>query len=356
MRRYKEQIDSREASARNLYAAPNSSKDSDTEAMQSCVLIVEDDERDTKLLNEYLRTVNCSLKHAKTGDSALKAIHAVKPDVVLLDIVLPDIDGWSICQKIKGSDHLRNTQVVMLTSLKDMDSRIRGFEAGADDFVLKPIQAEELQARVDALLKKKAYLDGLVNKVSLAVKSSITDALTGLYTHGYLKHFIDLEIKRARRHNHCLSLVMIDVDDFKMFNDTHGHLSGDSALKQLSKVFRNTIRETDLPARYGGEEFSVVLPYTDQTGAQDVAKRIQNAIAHYNASADRDHVPIPSVSMGICVYPDSGIETVEQFIEAADRALYMAKSDGKNCFRLSDQNGATKPSQPQGPQELFKHA
>lgn len=333
MKRYKEQLDGRKSSTQRIFASPDPEDQQRYHSDLPVVLIAEDDERDAKLLNEHLSQFACRTVRVTSGQEALKKIKAEKPDIVLLDLLLPDLNGWRICRQIKDNEGTRNTQVAIITSLKDLDSRIRGIEAGTDDYLLKPIQPEEFRARLSALLKKKAYLDGLVDKMASAVKSSITDALTGLYTHGYLKHFLDLEVQRAERYKLSLALIMIDVDNFKQFNDTHGHLAGDSVLLTLAGLFRNAIRTTDLPARYGGEEFAIVLPYTDENSARNIAGRIQDAIVTHNATSRDKEPPLPSVSMGICIYPSPDAVNSEDLIEKADNALYAAKRDGKNCYR-----------------------
>ena len=216
MKRYKEQLDGRESSTQRICASPNPEHQQRYNSDLPVVLIAEDNDRDAKLLKEHLTLFECRVIHADNGQATLKMIQAERPDIVLLDLLMPDLDGWSICRQIKNDERTRNTQVVIVTALKDLDSRIRGIEAGTDDYLLKQIQPEEFRARLSALLKKKAYLDGLVDKMASAVKSSITDALTGLYTHGYLKHFLSLEVQRAQRYKLYLALFMIDVDNLNL--------------------------------------------------------------------------------------------------------------------------------------------
>jgi len=148
----------------------------------------------------------------------------------------------------------------MVTSLNDLESRIKGIEFGADDFLIKPIHKDEFIVRVRALLRKKSYLDMLSKKYESTLYAAITDKLTCLYNREYLNHFLDYEIKRCDRQNQTMGLVMFEIDDFKTVNDTYGHLTGDGILEKFATLIKNQIREIDLAARYEREEFAVVLP------------------------------------------------------------------------------------------------
>ena len=335
MKRFKEQLDGRETSTRMYHSATQK----ENESQLPFVLIAEDDEKDCKIIKRYLQGLTCKTITVNSGQEALTIIEEDRPDIVLLDIMLPDLDGWRICKHIKEDQDTAHIQVIMLTSLHDADSRIRAFEAGTDDYLIKPIHAVEFQVRIRSLLRKKAYLDSLVNKMKVAVRSSITESLTGLYTNGYLKHFLDMEFNRAQRYSQMLAFIMIDIDDFKSYNDTHGHLAGDAALMDFAHLLRDTIRATDLSARYGGEEFAIVLPYSDEKDALMVAEKIKAAIDQFNASLEDGSLQLPTVSMGIASFPSRGIDTSTALITKADEALYSAKHKGKNCCILASTIG-----------------
>ncbi|BBO89371.1 response regulator [Desulfosarcina ovata] len=300
------------------------------------VLIVEDDLTNAKLLSRYLTMMPCHLEVVNTGEQAIQIAALKKIDIMLLDIILPTMDGFEVCKAIKTSEHTIPIQVVMITSLTDTQSKLKGIEAGTDDFLVKPINKDELHARLRSLLKKKAYIDRLRAKVEGALYAAITDKLTGVYNHGYLKHFLELEFNRSKKHKHNLGLLMVDVDDFKKFNDQYGHQCGDRALSMIAKTMKSKIRDIDLIARYGGEEFSIVLPYADLTVAKNVASRLLEAVSNH---LEIDTAPVArlSVSIGISIFPDL-CETPEDLLKTADLALYQAKNRGKNQYCVYEKN------------------
>jgi two-component system cell cycle response regulator len=294
------------------------------------ILLVEDNEVDTKLVKNALKEQPFKLKVVNRGSDVFNLVRRENVDLVLLDIILPDINGFEVCRRLK-EDH-KDIQIVIVTCLDDLESKIKGVELGADDFLVKPIVNRELNARIRVLLEKKGHLDSLRSHYEAALDSAILDWLTGLYNHGYFQQFLDYELKRAVHQGFPVGLIMIDVDDFKLYNDRLGHSAGDAILRELGQVIRNIIREVDLAARYGGEEFAVVLPYTNREGARRVAERIHKAISSHDFFHDESlGLGSPTVSMGISVFPEEG-STKKELIESADKMLYTAKQNGKNQF------------------------
>ena len=255
--------------------------------------------------------------------------------MVLLDILLPDVNGFEICRRLK-KEH-KDVQVVIVTCLDDLESKIKGVELGVDDFLVKPVIGRELRARVRTLLEKKVHLDSLRNHYQEAESRSRQDWLTGLYNHGYFQQFLEYELKRSLEQGFPVSLIMIDVDNFKSYNDTLGHSAGDVILREMGQILRNNIREVDFAARYGGEEFAVVLPYVHREDAIIVAERIHKALTSHEFFHDESiKLGNPTVSMGIAVFPDDA-PNKEDLIIQADSMLYLAKKNGKNQYRISEQ-------------------
>ncbi len=348
LKEYREQLKARTRSEKFILEPAD---DKETKNMVNpfpLILLVEDDPKDAKIIQEYLSNEPFRVEHMKTGESAVAFSKKEKIDLMVVDILLPGMDGFEVIENLKEQDDQRNAQVVLITSLDNLENKLRGITLGADEYLVKPINSEEIKARVHALLKKKTYMDQLSHQFENALEAAISDNLTGIYNHAYLKHFLDLEIRRSRRQKHPLGFIMLDIDDFKKFNDTHGHLAGDSMLKWLGKVIKKNIRDVDLPARYGGEEFAIVMPYADREGAEFVAKRIEAAIR------DSSHVPGTlfelgnkmTVSMGIAFFPSDAV-TVDELIHRADMALYKAKREGKNriCILEKDDMISGDPSE-----------
>jgi len=303
---------------------------------EKTLLLVEDDEVAARLILSYLKDQPYHVEFLTDGVNAVRRIEQGQIDLILLDILLSGMDGFEICQHLKEMAHVQSIPIVMITCLKDTESKIRGIELGVDDFLVKPVHKEILIARINALLKKKEAIDRLAFDYERALRSAITDKLTGLYNYGYFKQFLQLEIERSIRQRHPLTLIMLDIDNFKQFNDTHGHLAGDEILRALAQLINRIIRKIDLAARYGGEEFAVILPYTTTKGALIVAERLRQAVESYPFMYKTSLLSATlTISIGIASF-DSKIKTVEDLIERSDTALYMAKREGKNRVCVFD--------------------
>jgi two-component system cell cycle response regulator len=331
LKEYRDQVAIRDRSQESLILRQDGEETAEeSPGPAPLVLLVEDNEGDVRLVRHFLKDVPLHIKRTASGREAVKLAHSGEVDLILLDLVLPDLDGFEVCRRIRESEAGRSTPIIVITCLDDLDSKVKCIELDTDDFLIKPIIGRELQARVKVLLEKKRQLDRLRSHYEAAVNSSVVDWLTGVYNHGYLKKFLDLELRKSSRHGYPVSLIMIDIDDFKRCNDTHGHTVGDAILKELAHLLKRSVRDVDLVARYGGDEFAVVLPYSDRQGAILTAQRIDRAVkTHDFATKSAAHPPRITVSMGVASFPfDAG--QVEDLIRSSDLRLYGAKQGGKN--------------------------
>lgn len=298
------------------------------------VLLVEDDPIQAAATREILRKVGYEIFWAEDGINAIKLVKSEKPDIILLDVILPGMDGYEVCRWLKLDEGSKGIPVIMLTVKKELSDKISGLHIGADDYLPKPYNELELNARIYALLRTKALqdelrlknkqLEDLLDRVNYM---AITDALTGLYNRRRFHDTLTSEHERAKRYGAPFSLVMLDIDHFKKINDSFGHNVGDAVLKEVSGILLKSIRDIDTAARYGGEEFMIILPNTDKVQARVVAERMRQAIeSHVFADIDR---PV-TVSIGIAGMPDAKVENEEKLIRCADFAMYRAKQLGRN--------------------------
>ena len=330
LKQYQEQLSLRTQSETHFSGPSGAAESSRPGTGTQRVLLVEDNEKDVRLIQSYLDNQPYEIVVARSGTEALALVDYEKIDLMLLDILLPGVDGFEVCRRLRDAENTRDIQVVVVTFLSDLESKIKGVELGADDFLIKPIDRRELKARINVLLKKKSYLDQLHSHYQMALNSAMNDGLTLLYNQAYFKRFLELEVKRSNRQGYPTALVMIDLDDFKKYNDHLGHLAGDLILRELAQVIRDNVREIDLAARYGGEEFAVVLPYTDTIGALTVAERIRTAIAGHAYSLDTvSACGRLTASLGVAFCPMDAT-TTEALIDKADAMLFKAKNTGKN--------------------------
>jgi two-component system cell cycle response regulator len=335
LKQYREQLSIRNRSQRSLIVKCDEEENAgEVEEKLPVALLVEDNEADARLIRHILEEFPLRLERVSRGKDAVQIAQSAEADLILLDILLPDMSGFEVCQQIKNSSKGRDIPIVVITCLDDLDSKLKCIELRTDDYLVKPIVARELQARVKILLEKKRQLDKLRSHYKAAMDSAVIDWLTSLYNHGYFKKFLDLEIKKSLRQKYPISLIMIDIDNFKTYNDSYSHAVGNIILQELAQVLFKLVRVVDLVARYGGDEFAVVLPYADLQGAYRAAQRIDQAIRTHrfsNITADRE--PQMTVSMGLAWYPQDAVH-VDELIHCADLRLYRAKRKGKNQISI----------------------
>jgi diguanylate cyclase (GGDEF)-like protein len=298
------------------------------------VLLVEDDPAQAAATREILSKGDYEVLWAADGINAIKLVTRDKPDIILLDVVLPGMTGHEVCRWLKREESTKAIPIIMLTVKKELSDKISGLHIGADDYLPKPYNELELNARIYASLRTKALQDELRQKNSQLEEllekvnnMAITDPLTGLFNRRRFSEVLSSEFERAKRYDTPFSLAMLDIDFFKKVNDTYGHDVGDTVLKGVAGVLLNSLRKIDTAARFGGEEFMVILPNTEKANAVIVAERIRQSIEQATFSGvDR---PV-TASIGIASMPDSGIDQEDKVIRCADIALYQAKQTGRN--------------------------
>jgi two-component system cell cycle response regulator len=334
LKQYREQLATRAQSKAVFDMAMGSLEVPEEKTVVPSVLVVEDNPNDARLIQEYLKGSSFRVELANDGEEALARAEKNKIDLILLDILLPAIDGLEVCRRLKESEQTRDVQILMVSCLSDMENKIKSLQVGADDFLVKPVNPHELKARVKALLKKKDSLDRLKGSYETLLHTAITDNLTGLDNCAYFRHFLELEIKRSQRHKYPLALIMMDIDDFKLLNDTLGHPGGDTILRELGRLIRSNFREIDFVARYEEDKFAIALSYCNGIGAAESAERVKQIINAHSFLRGTCRPPKNlTVSMGVAE-SSASLASAEELIQRADEALYRAKKEGKDrvCF------------------------
>lgn len=302
---------------------------------KATVLLVEDNKVQASIIREFLEKNGYDVMLAEDGMSAFKAAKTERVDIILLDRILPDIEGTDICRWLKLDQVTRGIPIIMLTGKDSITDKVVGLEAGADDYLPKPFDENELNARIYAQLRTKSQQDELKQKnhqledmLTRVETLAISDSLTGLFNRRRFEFVLSNEFKRAARYKISLSCLMIDIDHFKKVNDALGHQAGDTVLREISQVIEKCIRDVDIVARWGGEEFVVLSPNTSTENAKVVAVRILNAVAGHTFTGFEERKI--TVSIGIAGLPDPSLDTQEKLVHAADLAMYEAKKKGRN--------------------------
>jgi diguanylate cyclase (GGDEF)-like protein len=311
------------------------------------ILLVEDSKGQAKTTKAALEKNGFEVIWVEDGIAAFKIAKTSHVDVILLDRVLPDIDGNEVCRWLKLDQDTKSIPIIMLTVKSTTADKVTGLEAGADDYLPKPYDTGELNARIYACLRTKSLQDDLQKKnrqledmLTRVETLAVTDSLTGLFNRRRFETILSLEFKKASRYLAPLSCMMIDIDHFKTINDEYGHRTGDVILKETAQIILKSIREVDAAARWGGEEFSVLIPNTSKENAQTPAQRILRSVAN-NAFPEIGDRRI-TVSIGIADILDPLIDTEDKLVNAADLAMYEAKRKGRNRIEVSPEG--TKPA------------
>ena len=291
--------------------------------MASKILVIDDSPDIHTLVKVRLGKEQVVIRCASDGASGLATAREFGPDLILLDIDMPERDGFEVCADLKADSMTRDIPIIFLSGATSTQDKVRGLELGATDYITKPFDPAELQARVRASLRTSELLD-------LLSKKAMIDGLTGLWNRTYLDAHVTIELASARRSDEPLSCIMADVDRFKSINDTYGHSFGDDVLRAVAGIFSKNCRTEDIVCRYGGEEFTILLPNTPLSNAAQLAERLRLAIEAQTFIYRLDPVNV-TCSFGVARLGDSIPPSI---LELADQALYSAKHSGRNRVEI----------------------
>jgi two-component system, cell cycle response regulator len=315
----------------------------------SRILVVDDHEDNREIIHARLSSRGFEVETASNGEEALRQVTADPPHLILLDVMMPVMDGYEVSRRIKRDPSLPFIPIILVTARDSTEDKVEGLDAGADDYLTKPINFPELEARVRSMLRIKRLQDELDQKnreLELANKKlrklSITDGLTGLFNHRHVHELLQEEFERVNRTGEPIAVAMLDLDRFKQVNDTYGHPTGDVILYETSRILKDTAREIDMIGRYGGEEFLVILPESNEHAAARFAERVRERVAAHLYRDEATEVRM-TVSAGVASYPETPAAGPDMLIKRADEALYEAKTGGRNQVVRASELEASSP-------------
>jgi len=290
--------------------------------MRQKVLIIDDSQVIHRVIRARIEDLNVETLDAFTGRDGIAAARRQQPDLILLDVDPGDESGFDICIELKQDPATVHIPVIFISGAEDSFDKVKAFEIGAVDFVIKPFDPAELKARVRAALRTKALMDMLTTQAQL-------DGLTGLHNRGYFDKRLAQELSAGRRYGRSVGLLLIDVDHFKSINDSFGHPTGDEVLRKLADLLRCVMRESDIACRYGGEEMAIILAESSPGEAYHAALRLLEEIRRCEALLTMLGREV-TVSIGVaCAKPEKKV-SADTLLREADRALYKAKAAGRN--------------------------
>ena len=294
------------------------------------ILIIDDNPDDLEVAKSRLARECSEIVCADGGVAGLEAARRERPDLILLDLDMPDLSGFDVCRALKADPDLCMIPVLFLSGTGAAEEKVKGLDLGAVDYVTKPFDAFELRARVRAALRTKHLQDLLIEHAHI-------DPLTGLPNRRALKERLQREWARVRRYEGQLSFIMADIDNFKRINDAYGHHVGDLMLQKVANAIAESCRQIDLPSRFGGEEFAIVVPGETVSGAAHLAERCREAVAKLVVTVAAD-VLRTTASFGAADTTDA--DSPEELLQQADEALYRAKNAGRNRVECHEDHAA----------------
>ncbi|MDY6791050.1 MAG: diguanylate cyclase [Thermodesulfobacteriota bacterium] len=289
------------------------------------ILIVDDDSSVRNPMSEFVRLSGYNSFEASSAEEAIDILKTNTIQVVITDIMLPEMSGFELTELIiKEYD----SDVIIITGYSDIYSYEEAIKAGASDFIIKPVRFEELLLRLQKVLSERELAKDRVRMMEKLQKLAITDGLTKLHNSRSFYSQLEVEVDRNNRYKRSLALMLMDIDHFKKYNDTYGHLEGDKALVKIAQTIKSCLRKLDSAYRYGGEEFTVILPETSCEEAHTVAQRIKSALNAENFTPQEAKEGNITISIGVTEYYPG--EQLSEFIQRADKAMYKSKEKGRN--------------------------
>ena len=325
----------REKTAQQFIGANSLPSADVTSIAGSRVILLEEDGGDKDFIIKTLTSMSATVECVSKVSDATSMARTGYYDVIFASLNLANEDALTICAQLRTTDITRHIPVIMLGTNDDMPRVAKGLDLGANDYLMRPLDANEVIARTRTQLRHKRYYDSLRKNYENSLSLSLVDPLTGAFNRRYMEAHVPRMLDRAKSSNKPLSALVVDIDHFKSFNDTHGHATGDAVLKAVVDCMHNGVRPSDLVVRFGGEEFVVIMPETPENMAQLVAERLRKKIEGADITLPGHAAPLKiTVSIG-CAASTSQTETEATLLARADAALYKAKEQGRNRVVIS---------------------
>ncbi len=322
----------RENTATQLGVSENTANAMNEPVEHARILVIEDQSFESKKFVEALRVDSDIVIVAETGLDAMSKVSQSDYDLLCVSLNLKNEDGLRLCSHLRSSEKTRAVPILMIANEEDMQRIAHGLEIGAHDYILRPVDRNELLARVRTQVRRKRFQQRLRSNFELSLSMALTDSLTGLYNRRYFEVHLQKLMQKNAANKKTMSVLMMDIDHFKSFNDTHGHAVGDEVLKIFAHRIQDSLRSFDLVARLGGEEFVVILPDVSVEMAYFIGERLRRAIADepFSCAVEGGKVSV-TTSIGATLINGDDVTTMDDILKRADDALYKAKESGRNA-------------------------